>query len=209
MRLLKNCYAIQKRYGVRMDFKYPEGATPLDLNEIEGLIPKHVTTQEELNEWESVNILAAETWAFKQKDILNVEFIKNLHKKMFNKTWKWAGEFRTTDKNIGIHWSQISIKLKNLCDDVKYWIDNKVFSNDEIAIRFHHQLVFIHPFSNGNGRHARLMADMLITKLEGERFSWGMHKDLVHATHARSMYIKALRFADKGDFKALLEFARS
>lgn len=192
-----------------MDFRYPEDATPLDLNEIEGLIPKHITTQEELNEWESVNILIAESWAFKQKDILKVEFIKKLHKKMFDKTWKWAGEFRKTDKNIGIHWSQISVNLKNLCDDVKYWIENKVFAHDEIAIRFHHQLVYIHPFSNGNGRHARLIADLLIVKLGGERFSWGMHKDLVHATKARSMYIKALKFADNNDLKPLLEFARS
>ena len=145
-----------------MKFNYPIGATPLNSDEVVDLIPSHITTQEELNAWEEKNILSAEPWAFKQKNLLSIDCIKKFHQRMFDKTWKWAGQFRKSEKNIGIHWSKIAIELQKLCDDVKYQIDHHVFSNDEIAIRFHHRLVSIHAFSNGNGRHARLMADMLI-----------------------------------------------
>lgn len=192
-----------------MNFNYPFGSTPLNTDELSGLIPKHIATQQELNAWEEKNILLAQSWAFKQKKILSLEMIQKFHKKMFDKTWKWAGQFRKSEKNIGIHWSQIPMKLKELCDNVQYQLDHNVYTKYEIAIRFHHALVFIHPFSNGNGRHARLMADCLI-KQQGEKmFSWGFHQDLYAATPVRKQYIEALQCADKGDFSKLLIFARS
>ena len=107
-----------------MKFNYPNGSTPLEHEELVELIPDHITTQEELNAWEEKNILMAQEWAFKQKEILSVSFIKQLHEHMFNKTWKWAGQFRKSDKNIGVHWSQISTKTKELCDDVHYQLEH-------------------------------------------------------------------------------------
>lgn len=192
-----------------MKFKYPIGSTPLQHEELAALIPDHITTQEELNAWEEKNILIAQQWAFKQKKILSVTFIKKLHAHMFNKTWKWAGEFRQSEKNIGIYWPQISTRIKELCDDVQYQLDHKVFTIDEIAVRFHHRLVFIHSFPNGNGRHARLMADLLIMQQGGIRFSWGMHQDLYKATLIRQQYIESLWLADRGNYSKLLIFARS
>ena len=192
-----------------MKFNYPDGSTPLEQEELADLIPDHIVTQEQLNAWEERNILIAQEWALKQEEILTISFIKQLHKYMFNKTWKWAGQFRKSDKNIGIHWPQISTKTRELCDDVSYQLENNVFSYDEIAIRLHHRLVWIHPFPNGNGRHARLMADLLIMQQKGSRFSWGMHQDLYRATPIRKQYITALQCADKGDYSLLLAFARS
>jgi Fic-DOC domain mobile mystery protein B len=192
-----------------MKCSYPVGSTPLDQDELTGLLPQHITTQEELNAWEEKNILEAESWAFKQKDTVSVLFIKKLHKRMFDKTWKWAGEFRSSEKNIGVHWAQIPIKLQELCDDVSYQLDNDIFSMDEIALRFHHRLVFIHAFANGNGRHARLIADVLIVQKGGSRFSWGMYQDLTRATSVRKQYLNALQCADRGDYSNLLIFARS
>ena len=192
-----------------MKFNYPVGSTPLEPGELAGLIPKHITTQEELNAWEEKNIIDAEPWAFKQSDIISLAFIKKLHKRMFGKTWKWAGEFRTSGKNIGVDWEQISMKLRELCDDVNYQLTYNTYSQDEIAIRFHHRLVFIHPFANGNGRQARLIADILMVKQGGNRFTWGMHQDLVKATLIRTQYIEALQLADRGDYSKLLFFARS
>ena len=135
---------------------------------------------------------------------------------MFDKTWKWAGQFRKSEKNIGIHWSQVSIKIKELCDNVQYQLDHNVYSKDEIAIRFHHALVWIHAFPNGNGWHARLMADLLIFLQGAKQFSWGLHQklsssnsDLYNSTPVRKQYIEALQFADRGDFSKLLIFARS
>ena len=128
---------------------------------------------------------------------------------MFDKTWKWAGEFRTSGKNIGIYWAQIPIKLHELCDDVNYQLDHDIYSKEEIAIRFHHRLVFIHAFANGNGRHARLTADTLIIKQGGNRFTWGMNQNLTKATAIRKQYIEALQHADRGDYSKLLDFARS
>lgn len=192
-----------------MKFEYPIGSTPLEHEELTDLIPSHITTQEELNAWEEKNILEALPWAYKQKEILSLIFIKELHERMFNQTWKWAGKFRKSDKNIGIHWPQISTRIKELCDSVQYQLNDGSFSKDEIAIRFHHRLVWIHPFPNGNGRHTRLMSDLLIIQQGGIPFSWGMNQDLYKPTLVCQKYIDALQLADNGNYSKLLTFARS
>ncbi len=192
-----------------LDLDYPDGATPLDADELASLIPGHITTQGELNEWEQLNILQGEEWARKQsKEILDEGFVRQLHERMFGETWRWAGEFRRSDKNIGVDWRRIAVDLRNLLDDVRYQVEHGTFPSDEIAVRFHHRLVAIHPFPNGNGRHARLMADLLIQRLGRPRFSWGRH-NLVDAGATRAQYIAALRAADGHDYAPLLAFARS
>jgi len=194
-----------------MDFNYPEGATPLDPNEIEGLLLTHITTRSELDRWEQDNINEALAWLEQQKpkDILNESFMKQLHKRMFGNVWKWAGKFRRSDKNIGVPWHQVPIRLKQLCDDVEYWTDNKTYPEDEIAARFHHRLVSIHLFPNGNGRHARLMADILLENVLGQSsFTWGT-KDLAVEGTDRQKYIESLVAADREDYKLLMEFVRS
>ena len=195
--------------GCIVKFIYPIGSTPLDGDELASLIPKYIATQEELNAWEEKNILLAQDWAFKQKDILSITFIQKLHKHMFDETWKWAGKFRKSEKTIGIVWYLIPTELKKLCDNVKYQIDNETFPKDEIAVRFHHKLVYIHPFPNGNGRHARLIADLLIMKQGLPRFSWGMNQSLYKASPVRKQYIESLQLADHGDYSKLIVFARS
>ena len=194
-----------------VEFDYPQGATPLDPNQIEGLIPTHITTRSELDRWEQDNINEALAWldSHNPKDILSDGFIKRLHKRMFDNVWKWAGEFRKTDKNIGVSWRMISNDLKQLCDDIKFMIDDKAMSEDEIAARFHHRLVKIHLFPNGNGRHARLMADILLEKVFRKKpFTWG-RENLAQSGDDRTRYIEALKAADRGDYELLLEFVRS
>jgi len=194
-----------------IEFNYPEGATPLDPNEIEGLLLTHITTRAELDRWEQDNINQALAWIAqrKPKDILNESFMRQLHKRMFSNVWKWAGNFRQTDKNIGASWYNVPAEVKQLCDDTKYWIKNKTFTADEIATRFHHRLVFIHLFANGNGRHARLMADILLENvLNKPPFTWGSANIIIVGLD-RKQYIESLIAADKGDYKPLLDFARS
>lgn len=192
-----------------INLDYPTGATPLDGDELASLIPGHITTQGELNEWEQLNIVQGENWARKQrKEILNEAFLRLLHRQMFGETWKWAGEFRKSDKNIGVDWLKIGVELKKLLDDTHFQIEHASYPPDEIAVRFHHRLVAIHPFPNGNGRHARLMADLLIERLGRPRFSWGSHS-LVDASATRQQYIAALQAADCRDIAPLLAFARS
>lgn len=194
-----------------MKFEYVPGATPLNLDEIAELIPLHIMTQSQLNEWEAVNILKAENWLSttrQAKHFLTTDFIKLLHKKMFEDTWRWAGIFRKTEKNIGVMPSIINTKLKNLLDDVTYQLTNNSYSIDEIAYRFHHRLVAIHPFPNGNGRHARLMTDLLLIKAGQLRFTWGKQK-LEAEGPVRKQYIDALRNADKYDYSVLAVFVRS
>ncbi len=189
--------------------EYPNGSTPLDADELSLLLPGHITTQKELNEWEQLNILQGELWAKQhQKDILTERYIRKLHQKMFGSTWAWAGRFRTSNKNIGCEWHQIPVQLRTLLDDVKYHIDQETYIPDEIAVRFHHRLVSIHPFPNGNGRHARLCADLLIQKMGLPRFTWG-GGNLVDATETRKKYIAALQAADNHNIQTLLVFARS
>ncbi|MEI8093590.1 MAG: mobile mystery protein B [Spirochaetales bacterium] len=185
------------------------GATHLNADEIIGLKPLHLTTQHQLDEWEQLNILEGETWAKRYHgDLLDQTFLRRLHEKMFGETWSWAGHFRLSDKNIGVPWAQIPMKLKDLADDVRYQIDNRTFPNDEIAARFHHRLVFIHPFPNGNGRWARFATDLLIQRLGHCRFSWG-RDSLIEDTETRSRYLAALRAADGHHLELLLEFVRS
>lgn len=192
-----------------MKLEYPDGATPLDPNELEGLIPSYIATQGELNSAENANILQAEIWLLSKRhpDVLNIEFLKQLHKKMFEDVWRWAGIFRKTGKNIGVDAHKISSEIYKLCQDIRYWANHQTYTWNEIGARFHHHLVSIHPFSNGNGRHARLATDVLLNSHGQAKFSWGS-ESLTKAGEARNRYITALRAADRGDFSALLGFVR-
>ena len=196
-----------------LDLKYAEGQTPLDEDEKEGLKIKSITTQKELDEFEQLNIEKAVEWTIranlKPEKILTEKFIKDLHKKMYGTVWKWAGEFRKTDKNFGIKWTQIGIELKNLIDDTQYWLENKTYPPKEIAIRFKHRIVAIHCFPNGNGRHSRMMADIIIESIFGkEIFSW-RKSNMVRADETRKEYIQALKEADNGNIKPLIKFAEN
>jgi Fic-DOC domain mobile mystery protein B len=194
-----------------MNFEYPEGATPLDLDEAQGLLLPHIGTRGELDRWEQENISEAEDAVFRrrQRDVLTEKYACTLHKKMFGNVWRWAGTFRRSQKNIGIEWMQIPVALRQLFDEVNGWLEYGAFPPDEIAARFHHRLVAIHAFPNGNGRHGRLMADILLVHLLGqERFSWGQ-ENLTNAGDCRRHYIEALRAADQHDYGLLLAFVRS
>jgi len=193
-----------------LKLEYPAGATPLDPDEAQGLIPRHISTQGQLNEWEQQNILRAEEWVFSRRrgDVLTVDFIKRLHRRMFDKTWRWAGAFRRSDKNIGVDWRDIEVQLRLLCLDVKTQLETRSVPLDEAAARFHHRMTRIHPFANGNGRHARLVTDVLLVRNGADRFSWGS-ADLEKAGDARTRYIEALRASDARDYSLLLNFVRS
>lgn len=189
------------------------GETLLEEEDREGLKLNFISSKSELNEFEQQNIEDAMTWIVRkqlnQNNILSSKFICQLHDKMFCKVWKWSGNFRKSDKNIGIHHKEIGIALKVLCDDTKYWIDHKIFEPDEIAIRFKHRLVSIHCFQNGNGRHSRLMADIIIEKIfKLNIFTWGIHSNL-ESIKIREKYIKAVRSADENNYTPLLKFSRS
>ena len=186
-----------------------DASTPLTEEEREELIPSYITLRSELNEAEQRNILDAEEWAFSRKrNVLSEKFLKELHKKMFGKVWKWAGKPRLSERNIGVDVYRISTDLRQLINDCQYWIDNKTYEPDEIAARFSHRLVQIHPFPNGNGRHSRTAADLLLVNLGQERFSWG-RKNLVDVGETRQKYIDALHAADKHDYASLFKFVHS
>ncbi|MGD0345698.1 MAG: mobile mystery protein B [Terracidiphilus sp.] len=189
-----------------------DGKTPLSREEQADLIPS-LATRDELNEWERQNILEGYRWALHDKsagrrDPLTEPYVRELHKRMFDQTWKWAGRYRTTEKNLGIPFHQIQNSLAALLGDARYWLQHESYAPDEIAIRFHHRLVFIHPFSSGNGRHARLMADVLAIRQGRPVFTWG-GAELARAGDFRRQYIEALQAADRNEMKRLLEFARS
>lgn len=186
-----------------------DAATPITAEEREGLIPAYITLRRELNEAEQIGIADADRWAFtRRRDVLDEPFLKNLHKRMFGHVWRWAGQYRTTARNIGVDAYRIAPDLHQLLADVRYWIEHQTYPPDEIAVRFHHRLVFIHPFPNGNGRHSRLAADLLIAALGQPRFTWG-RANLVEAQATRAAYVAALRAADGHDIAPLLAFALS
>jgi Fic-DOC domain mobile mystery protein B len=189
-----------------------DGSTPLSPDEEDELIPS-LATKEELNEWERLNILEAYVWALDRRslarrDPLDEAYVRELHRRMFDQTWKWAGRYRSTEKNIGIPCYQIREQLAALLGDVRYWLGHATFSPDEIAVRLHHRLVFIHPFANGNGRHARLMADVLAKRQGQPVFTWGS-AEIARVGDFRRAYLEALRAADGNDLRMLVKFARS
>ena len=197
--------------GLNLD--YDNGQTPIDEEEKEGLKIKSISNRKELDEFEQVNIQKAVKWSlsnnFAVDNILTEDFIKLLHKKMFDEVWKWAGGYRTSNKNIGVDKFEFGIELKNLLDDARFWHSGKVFTPEEFTIRLKHRLVKIHLFPNGNGRHSRLFADIIIAKVFNlPVFSWG-NRDLTSISDVRSQYISALKIADEGDYSKLIKFSRS
>jgi len=196
-----------------LDLIYNDGQTPLDEDEKEGLLIKSISTRGQLDEFEQQNIEDAIQWSltrkFKSEHILSESFIQELHKRMYRKVWRWAGEYRKTNKNIGVDKLEISVAIKSLIDDASYWLEHNVYEAEEFAIRFKHRLVSIHCFPNGNGRHSRMIADIIIEKIYNQPvFSWG-GASILEETDIRVQYLKAIRKADKGDFELLLKFSRS
>jgi Fic-DOC domain mobile mystery protein B len=186
-----------------------EANTPLEAEEREQLIPSYITLRRELNEAEQVNIADATKWlASRKRDVLDEKFLRNLHTRMFGQVWKWAGDYRKTPRNIGVEAWRIPMDVAQAIEDAKFWVANGTYPPDEIAVRFSHRLVAIHPFPNGNGRFSRMVGDLLAVQLAQPRFSWGS-ANLVDPNETRQAYVAALRAADAHDFEALIGFARS
>lgn len=193
-----------------MDFVHAPGATPLDADEAQGLIPTHIGTIAQLNEWEQANILHAEGWLFRRKrsDVLTEAFVRRLHREMFSETWEWAGKYRVTQKNIGVPAHAIVSGVKDTVDIAHHWILHETYGLSEAAVRLHHQMVAIHPFPNGNGRHTRMLADALLYVHDAPKLTWG-RASLYQDGEARAAYLRALREADNGSFSSLIAFASS
>ena len=188
-----------------------DAATPLTPEEMRDLMPAHIAYRRELNEAEQENIARGQTWALarRRRDLLTEKFIKDLHRHMLGDVWRWAGKFRTSERNIGIGYWEIPMAVSQLLADTKAWIEYNTYPPDEIAVRFHHRLVLIHPFPNGNGRHARMMADLLVMmNFRRERLSWG-RASLRDGGTLRKRYIAAMHAADNHNLDPLLEFARA
>ncbi len=186
-----------------------EANTPLEAEEREQLIPSYITLRRELNEAEQINIADAAKWlASRKRDVLDEKFLRNLHTRMFGQVWKWAGDYRKTPRNIGVEAWRIPMDIAQAIDDAKFWVANGTYPPDEIAVRFSHRLVAIHPFPNGNGRFSRMVGDLLAQQLGQPRFSWGS-ANLVDPNETRQAYVAALRAADAHDLEPLIVFARS
>jgi Fic-DOC domain mobile mystery protein B len=195
-----------------LKINYTDHQTTLDEDEKDGLLIKAISTRQELDEFEQINIERAIDWTMRKRiklsKILTQRFVCKLHCKMFDQTWKWAGEFRKTNKNIGIDKYKISVELNQVLNDCKYWIANTIFPPDEIAVRLKHRIVKIHPFPNGNGRLSRLMADVVVSHgYNLPVFTWGS-KMSDSRKNIRKEYLKALFAADDGNYDLLIKFAR-
>ena len=188
--------------------QYPDGATPLDPNELGGLKHKHITKQIELNQLEQANIESGLRWLGRQRaDVLSDSFATTLHARLFGDVWDWAGTFRKTGTSIGIDPVHIPVELRTLMEDAKYWANNKTYQPAEAAARFHHRLVKIHAFPNGNGRHARIMADAMLDRVyKAKPIEWAGGHDLQKIGERRTAYIAALKAVDRGDINPLLQF---
>ena len=191
-------------------FEDPSDATTLNPDERTGLLKSWIATRAELNLAEQNNIESGAIWARQAEfpDLLTVKFVTSLHKRMFGEVWSWAGKFRRTEKNIGVAPNLIGSYTGMLLDDARFGVEHQTYQPTELAVRLHHRLVYVHPFSNGNGRHARLLANLVLRRLGESHLSWGLNSQEDINTLRRA-YIQALRRADQEDYEALIEFARS
>lgn len=195
-------------------FREPDDATRLDPALRNDLLQTWITNRSELNDAEQENILKGSAWARRIRrgtnpaNVLTDQFVRALHKQMFGEVWRWAGSFRQSDLNIGVAPHLINHEMAQLLDTVRYWVAHRTFSADEIAVRLHHGLTRVHGFPNGNGRHAREMADLLIERLDGEAFTWGSGS-LQNTGDLRNSYVSALKTADNHDIQPLINFVRS
>ncbi len=193
------------------DWRFPQddGHTPLSEEDRQGLLPSHIATRHDLNDAEQRNIAKALRRRAPTVDrLLDDMYLRGLHKAMFGEVWNWAGKYRQRATNIGVDPAHIATDLRTLTDDAKEWVRREYFEADELAVRFHHRLVTIHPFPDGNGRHSRISADYLVQTLRQAPFSWGAHLGL-ETDALRHTYLTALRTADRGDISPLLSFARN
>lgn len=189
-----------------------DGATPLDPSEVEGLRFPHITTRAELDELEQANIEQGLRWLPRRRggDVLAEEFLRELHRKLFGDVWSWAGRYRLTEKTIGISPIMIQVQLRQHLENAKLWAADGVFSPLEAGARFHHRLVQIHLFTNGNGRHSRIAADLYLEDyFHHPAIDWAGGFDLQVDNARRGSYISALRAADQGEFQPLLSFVGS
>lgn len=193
----------------------PTGATPIEEEDLKGLIPDFVATRADLNRVEFDNISKALTWGIQQARVLGPDglleygFLMKLHRQMFGDVWRWAGTNRRRINNIGSLPEVIVSEAHAALEDMKYWHTNGVFESDERAARLHCRLVTIHPFPNGNGRCTRLIADMYLVTIDEPMFTWGSRSIDVDGD-ARKRYIDALvKARNEDDYGDLLAFARS
>ena len=194
-------------------FTQPDDATPLSAEEQAALLPS-LSTRTELNQFERLNINAARVWALRKavlrrQDLLSDGFARELHRRMFNQVWQWAGRYRTTEKNLGWAVPRLAEGVHNACEDARVWLEHSSYPLPEAAVRLHHRFVLIHPWPNGNGRHARLLADILVAAKGGKALTWGAGQDLVSVGEVRRRYIAAIRQADDGNLGPLVDFAQS
>ncbi len=190
-------------------FTADDAATPLTPEERRDLIPTYVALRSELNEVEALNVAAGERWALSRKrDVLDEVILQRLHLRMFGDVWRWAGKYRSSERNIGVASHIVPVAMRQTIDDAKYWVEHKSWPSDELAVRFSHKLVSVHPFPNGNGRWSRLAGDLLAMQLGKPRLTWGSGS-IASISDTRAAYVDALKEADDGDIAPLLAFARS
>lgn len=189
------------------------GQTSIDENERRDLIPS-VVSRAHLNRLELLNIHSARLWAMsprvlRRDDLLTDGFARELHRRMFAKVWKWAGRYRTAERNLGWEAHRIPSGVRTALDDAAYWLEHQTYPPHEAAVRLHHRLVVVHPWPNGNGRHARLLADVIVAAQKERPLSWGgAQVEHIGPSATRQRYIHALRQADQENFAPLLEFCR-
>jgi Fic-DOC domain mobile mystery protein B len=191
-------------------FETAPGATPLQPEDLEGLIPRNLISKQQLDELEAENILQAEVWSALQiwspEKLLSSSIIRRCHKELFGKTWRWAGTYRKRETSIGVAPEQISVLTEQLIGNTLYQINESSEETKVVLARFHHQLVSIHLFPNGNGRHARFVCNILASALNQELPTWGA-KTLIAGPSSRQKYLSALRKADAtGDLELLVKF---
>jgi Fic-DOC domain mobile mystery protein B len=189
--------------------KTPSGATPFD---VDGLRLTHLRTREAIYDAEAENILLAYQKYLRRRLSPNRAwftegFVRQVHRDMLGAVWEWGGRYRETELTIGVPAHQIREEIAKLCDDRLFWDKDKNMPIIERAARLHARLAWIHPFRNGNGRHARLITDIFLYSHRHALPEWP-HSELIQEGTPREEYLVAMKQADRGNFESLITFTK-
>ena len=195
-----------------MDETQPIGATPG--GDTSGLLLEHLSTTTARNAAETEAISRAyDKYVFRARrkkqgtEWLTDDFIRRVHADMLGTIWEWAGKYRQTKFNLGVDPHLIREQIKLFTEDFLYWNGTEsTMSVIEIAARIQHRLTNIHPFTNGNGRHARLITDIFLHSRKLPIPQWPQIQLMAQGNEIGEQYITAMKKADNGDINDLIQF---
>ena len=170
------------------------GETPIPGDELAALVPHVIDTlaapitRADIYDLESAvlqdvtetQLAAALDGSLTLDDLLNDYFLRDLHTQLYGDIWMWAGRWRQYEVNIGVAPEHIAVELRSAMGNIGYrWERAADWTPRELGVAVHAEAVRVHPFTDGNGRTTRLLADLVFIAAQDPaelQYDWNIDK---------------------------------